>query len=268
MNRIARGILAATMLGFALLHPALFPPASADSDLGTIDLDKFCRDKYQAGGVFLRGNDAYSWMCRTRTSPNWNYIDMNEACQKQYGDPQAYAKTDNVSDKYSWRCYTSGANLDPAILLDLHSHFSDDDVNLIVLALRYAIDAPRCAISLNKGFVDGIACGPAAQDVAQIAGLWLDPKPVGQPQPAAPTNLRATANGRNSIQLTWDDNSDNETGFNIRDGNTWVGKTDANARSYTVRGLSPGSYHCYRVEAFNGSEISDSSNWACMTTAP
>ena len=90
----------------ALVHPALIHPVSADTQLGTIDLDKYCREKYRVGGVFLKENSAYGWMCRTNASGGWAYIDMDEACQKQYKDDQAYAKTDNVSDKYSWRCYT------------------------------------------------------------------------------------------------------------------------------------------------------------------
>jgi len=162
---------------------------------------------------------------------------------------------------------SSSSQVDPAVLADLHSHFSDQQVSDIVLLARYMFDAPRCYISLANSFIDATACGPAAADIAQITGLWLNPREVGQPQPAKPRNLRARATGPNSIQLAWDDRSDNESGFNIYDGKVWVGKTNADQTSYTVRGLAAGSYHCYQVSAFNGSEESDRTDWACDTTS-
>lgn len=71
------------------------------------------------------------------------------------------------------------------------------------------------------------------------------------------------------VDLSWSDNSFNETGFNIERKvgtcdaeNSWlpIGTTVADATSYSDTGLSIGSTFCYRVQSFNSS--GESSRWA------
>ena len=87
----------------------------------------------------------------------------------------------------------------------------------------------------------------------------------GQP-PAAPSNLRATPLDGSHIRLEWNDNSDNESGFKIYDGDSLVASVDTNVTVYTVGGLAPNSYHCYHVRAFNEFGDSGWTDWACAST--
>ncbi len=99
------------------------------------------------------------------------------------------------------------------------------------------------------------------------AAIALDPNP-----PAAPSNLFATSNAANAINLTWIDNADNEAGFEIErkrsDGGTYaqIVSTASGATFYQDTGLIQGTAYTYRVRAFNGSGDSDYSNEGSATT--
>ena len=87
-----------------------------------------------------------------------------------------------------------------------------------------------------------------------------------------PSSLTATAVSSSGIDLSWQDNSINETGFRVqrqRDGSSdWVpvGTAPANATNFSDAGLLPGTRYRYRVQAFNESESSAFSNQAVATT--
>lgn len=78
--------------------------------------------------------------------------------------------------------------------------------------------------------------------------------------------MRATALDANRIQLNWQDNANNETGFVLNDGGALAVQIGANVTTYLVTGLTPNSYHCYYVYAFNDYGHSASTGWACATT--
>jgi chitodextrinase len=75
--------------------------------------------------------------------------------------------------------------------------------------------------------------------------------------PAPPSNLATMAVTSTSITLNWQDNSNNELGFQIQratsPGGPWnlIGSTGANVTSYTDNGLSPSTTYYYQVAAFN-----------------
>jgi len=81
------------------------------------------------------------------------------------------------------------------------------------------------------------------------AGASTDPTP--------PSNLATMGVTATSITLNWQDNSNNETGFQIQRATSpsgpWsvVGSTGANATSYTDTGLDPTTTYYYEVVAFN-----------------
>lgn len=80
---------------------------------------------------------------------------------------------------------------------------------------------------------------------------------TGDP-PVAPSGLKVVEMTKNSVKISWTDNSDNETGFKIerKTGSgsfTQVGTTSANTVTYSNTGLSTSTTYTYRVRAYNGS---------------
>ncbi len=92
--------------------------------------------------------------------------------------------------------------------------------------------------------------------------------------PAAPSNLSATAVSASQINLSWSDNSSNETGFKVERGSSstgpWsqIGTTGAGVATYSdAAGLSPSTTYWYRVRAWNAVGDSAYSNNASATTS-
>ncbi|WP_024772528.1 cellulase family glycosylhydrolase [Aquimarina macrocephali] len=113
------------------------------------------------------------------------------------------------------------------------------------------------------------------------AGAWIKDKilnpaddfiidPVSPP--ASPSSLSATTNSNSKINLSWLDNSDNESLFSIErsaDGASgWVSiaTTTANVTSYFDTGLTPNTTYYYRTRAENSGGNSSYSNTANATT--
>jgi hypothetical protein len=91
--------------------------------------------------------------------------------------------------------------------------------------------------------------------------------------PNAPSNLTATAVSSSQINLTWADNSNNETGFKIErcKGSSCanfaqIATVGANVTSYSNTHLSRNSTYKYRVRAYNTAGNSGYSNIATATT--
>jgi Fibronectin type III domain len=89
--------------------------------------------------------------------------------------------------------------------------------------------------------------------------------------PAAPSDLTVTAVDPNDIRLNWQDNSSNETGFEINNG--VISKTvGRNSTTYTWGGLAPDTYMCFRIRAYNSAGDSawnpDVSPWYVCATTP
>jgi hypothetical protein len=94
---------------------------------------------------------------------------------------------------------------------------------------------------------------------------------LGTP-PAAPTSLVATAVSTSEIDLTWTDNSANETGFRIEraPGGTTnfveIATVGANVASYHDVSLPSGTPYSYQVRSYNGGGNSAYTNTASATT--
>lgn len=90
--------------------------------------------------------------------------------------------------------------------------------------------------------------------------------------PAAPTGLSASAASSSQINLSWTDNSNNETGFKVErstgNGSTWspLASVGANTTTYSDTGLPASATYSYRVYAYNSAGNSGYSNTASATT--
>ncbi len=89
--------------------------------------------------------------------------------------------------------------------------------------------------------------------------------------PNGPSNLIATAVSSTRINLTWQDNSNNETEFQIwrkGAGGTFrkLVTVNANVTSYADTGLTPATTYKYKVRAKNAAGHSLFSNIATTTT--
>ena len=109
--------------------------------------------------------------------------------------------------------------------------------------------------------------------VAKIAGGAGGPQPgagTAQPAvaPAAPGTLTATVEDTTTVQLAWmPDPTAAGTVIDDASGDI-IATTSSGQTSYTVQGLTPGSYVCFIAYAFNAAGTSGWSNWACATLPP
>jgi len=92
----------------------------------------------------------------------------------------------------------------------------------------------------------------------------------GGPMPTAPTGLTVSAVTQTSIDLTWNDNSSNETGFKVYDGGVLITSPHASAGStvsLSIDGFSCGTTHTFTVRANNDGTLSTPSNTVTATTS-
>lgn len=104
----------------------------------------------------------------------------------------------------------------------------------------------------------GVADGRIQQATKNILNRFIDYVPPPPSAPAAPSAVSASGLSGSSIDVTWQDNSDNELGFvverSIDDGATWTVLTPTlpvNATVFHDTSLTGGVSYSYRVKAVN-----------------
>jgi hypothetical protein len=110
-----------------------------------------------------------------------------------------------------------------------------------------------------NGAVDDVRIYDKALSDAEILDLYN--QNAGNP-PAAPTNLVVNQTEDQKVELTWQDNSDNEDGFIVErseNGSVFshLDSLGVNTNSYQDSTVVPGNYYQYRLFAFNASLNSD-----------
>lgn len=77
----------------------------------------------------------------------------------------------------------------------------------------------------------------------------------------APSGLSGSSEeGGTEADLTWSDNSQNESGFKVYKNGSLLATLGANATSYTATGLTPGANYSFYVKAYNALVTSSASN--------
>lgn len=110
--------------------------------------------------------------------------------------------------------------------------------------------------------------GAATSNIANATTL--------QAVPATPANLKVSVISSSQLNLIWNDNATNETGYELQqspDGTNFspvAGATNlvSNTASYAATGLTPNTLYYYRVRAFNSAGSSGFSNIASGRTLP
>lgn len=135
------------------------------------------------------------------------------------------------------------------------------DPNLATLSGSSRIGAAHLQGNISSHFTSAASLHPT--DV-------IPPLPEPEKFPAAPSNLQA-ASTDGKVNLTWQDNADNETGYAVErreEGGLFdfvVTDLPTDAESYTDT-ISGNQKYCYRVLAFNDFGASLPSEEACVTS--
>ncbi len=113
--------------------------------------------------------------------------------------------------------------------------------------------------------------GPVTGNTALISA-YTHGVIVNKNPPAAPSGLEATPLSSIRLQLAWNDESENEWGFNLERKTGAAGtyelisELETNDTSFVDTGLTPETEYVYRVSAFNGYGSSAFSNELTVTT--
>jgi hypothetical protein len=140
-----------------------------------------------------------------------------------------------------------------------------------VLGLRHSSDSIATMYS-TTGYCDPNWRTLAADDIAGIESLY--PPSSKSTVPNAPSGLAVNVNAASptsSLSLSWQDNSNDESGFRVErstDGVSFaqIAQLGAGTRSYTNTGLAAGTMYYYRVHAYNSAGASAHSNVAWNQT--
>jgi titin len=101
---------------------------------------------------------------------------------------------------------------------------------------------------------------------AQIIANWRQSTVVTPPN--KPTNVQEHNVTSTTAILTWTDNSDDETGFNIHHNGQIVGNTTADTTTYALSNLTPATTYIFSVKAFNSAGESGATSVVFTTAQP
>ncbi|HSZ59475.1 MAG TPA: DUF4082 domain-containing protein, partial [Tepidisphaeraceae bacterium] len=156
-------------------------------------------------------------------------------------------------------------------------HYAEDDNYFTSSGVNSGpLHAPQAGVDGYNGVYIPSSTPAFPNQTYLSANYYVDvvfvPTSSGTTVPAAPSNLSAAAASSSQINLSWTDNSNNETGFLIeRSTNgvtfTQIASLAANTTSYSDTGLAASTQYTYRVRATNSAGNSAYSNTASATTS-
>ncbi len=128
----------------------------------------------------------------------------------------------------------------------------------------------RISFQLDRNGNWAIAAGSFSPSETGPYTLTLTCSGTQANTPAAPTGLQATAVSSTEIDLSWVDNSNNETGFiveSIINGSfQQIGTVNANVIAARITNLTPQTSYTFRIRASNANGTSAPSNQVTATT--
>ena len=198
----------------------------------------------------------------TFTSPNTTIL-LGLYSRGDYGTSHGWAAAHSVA----WKCTVPGGNRIIIQKPPTAQNYAIGSFGGTVTGLK----SEGAPFDYPQGYIEGTNTGGLTPSSLYEAQLVERIGP-GQP-PASPTNLTATVMSSRRIDLTWADNSSNETTFRIERstdaGSTWshLISVGISVVSYSDTGLASAASYSYRVRAENGVGNSEFSNTSTATTA-
>jgi uncharacterized protein YdeI (BOF family) len=179
------------------------------------------------------------------------------------------ASTSTVTDTTGWH-HVAATKTGAAVRL----YIDGSDVTGTVTNRTLANNTQPLAIGQSgatayfKGTIDEVAVYRSVLTASQISNHWG----LAQPTPAAPSAPAATAASSSRIDLSWTDNSSNETGFVVERStdssftSPHATNLPAGTTTWSDTGLTARTPYWYRVKAVNGIVSSAFTSTATATT--
>ena len=257
-----KNVLLAACLGLAGLLPAAAGAQAPAGPPGRV-LEKTGAQPQKGAALFDRAGNAcalHAIQCGQTVSDSLATSDcaLNDG---SYADYWGFQGTPGQSITVTMRSTSVDSYL--ALLDPQNNDVSEDDNS------AGGNDA-RLSYSLNSSGEWAIAAGSHSPGETGPYTLTLTCSATTGNAPAAPSHLQATAVSSTEIDLTWQDNSNNETGFAVEqlvNGSfLTIGTTSANATAARIVDLTGQMSYTFRVRALNGTLSSTPSNQVTATT--
>ena len=183
--------------------------------------------------------------------------------------PASASTVSNLTPRLEWNA-SSGA-VSYGVQVSTSSSFTNLLVNDSGITNLYYDIAPGI-LNWNTTYYWRVNARNSFGSTSSWSSSWYFKTAVGPP-PNTPSDLITTPISSSQINLTWQDNSSDETGFKIerKTGSgsySQIATVGAGVTSYSNTLLSAGTTYYYRVRAYNAVGNSDYSNEASATTLP